>query len=54
MNLLNVLGYEIDLNMFNDAEVLEKGLQTLIGEKVALNKKTSGKGFINYSFEGGE
>lgn len=54
MNLLNVLGYEIDLTMFNDAEVLEKGLQTLIGEKVTLNKKTSGKGFINYSFEGGE
>lgn len=54
MNLLNSLNYEIDLNMFNDAEVLEKGLQTLIGEKATLTKKTSGKGFINYSFGGGE
>lgn len=54
MKLLNALGYEIDLAMFNSTETMFEGLKALIGETVTFNKTTSNGGFINYSFKGGE
>lgn len=53
MRLVSSMGYEIDLNMFNDKETIVEGLQPLIGETTVLSKQTSKNGFINYSFKGG-
>lgn len=52
MKLIKSLGYEIDLQMFNDKNTIEAGLQSLIGERTILSKQTSKGGFINYSFKG--
>lgn len=54
MRLVSSMGYEIDLNMFNDKDTIVEGLQPLIGETTILSKQTSKNGFINYSFKGGE
>lgn len=53
MNLINACGYDVDVAMFNTYESIEEGLQELVGSNVFLEKKTSGKGFIDYSFYNG-
>lgn len=53
MRLVSSMGYEVDLNMFNDKNSIIEGLQPLIGETTILTKQTSKNGFINYSFKGG-
>ena len=53
MNLINACGYDVDVAMFNTYESIEEGLQELVGSNVFLEKKTSGKGFIDYSFNNG-
>lgn len=53
MRLVSSMGYEIDLNMFNDKDSIVEGLQPLMGETTILSKQTSKNGFINYSFKGG-
>lgn len=50
MKLINSCGYDIDVAMFSDVESIEQGLQELIGNSLYLEKKTSKKGFIDYSF----
>ena len=50
MKLINSCGYDIDVAMFNDVESIEEGLQELVGSTLYLDKKTSKKGFVNYSF----
>lgn len=50
MKLINSCGYDIDVSMFNDVESIEQGLQELVGNSLYLDKKTSKKGFIDYSF----
>ena len=50
MKLINSCGYDIDVAMFNDVESIEEGLQELVGSNLFLNKKTSKKGFVDYSF----
>ncbi len=54
MNLITVLGYTVQLDMFADKESILNTLKEVIGETTILSKKTSAKGFINYSFKGGE
>ena len=50
MKLINSCGYDIDVAMFSDVESIEQGLQELVGNSLYLEKKTSKKGFIDYSF----
>lgn len=50
MKLINSCGYDIDVAMFNDVESIEEGLQELVGSALYLDKKTSKKGFVDYSF----
>lgn len=50
MKLINSCGYDIDVAMFNDVETIEEGLQELVGSNLFLDKKTSKKGFVDYSF----
>lgn len=50
MNLINSCGYDIDVSMFNSYESIEQGLQELLGSNIFLIKKTSGKGFVDYTF----
>ena len=50
MKLINSCGYDIDVAMFSDVESIEQGLQELIGNSLYLEKKTSKKGFVDYSF----
>ena len=50
MKLINSCGYDIDVAMFSDVESIEEGLQELVGSNLFLNKKTSKKGFVDYSF----
>ena len=50
MKLINSCGYGIDVAMFNDVESIEEGLQELVGSTLYLDKKTSKKGFVDYSF----
>ena len=50
MKLINSCGYDIDVDMFSDVESIEQGLQELVGNSLYLEKKTSKKGFIDYSF----
>lgn len=50
MKLINSCGYDIDVSIFSDLETLEQGLQELVGNNLYLDKKTSKKGFIDYSF----
>lgn len=50
MKLIDACGFELDLAMFNNKTTIEEGLQNTVGSTLMLNKKTSAKGFINYSF----
>ena len=50
MKLINSCGYDIDVAMFTDVESIEQGLQELVGNSLYLEKKTSKKGFVDYSF----
>lgn len=50
MKLINSCGYDIDVAMFSDVESIEQGLQELVGNSLYLEKKTSNKGFVDYSF----
>lgn len=50
MKLINSCGYDIDVAMFNDVDTIEEGLQELVGSNLFLDKKTSKKGFVDYSF----
>lgn len=54
MTLIDAAGYTIDPGMFSDTGSIVEGLQSLIGSTIILVKKTSGKGYINYSFEGSD
>ena len=50
MKLINSCGYDVDVAMFSDVESIEEGLQELVGSTLYLDKKTSKKGFVDYSF----
>ena len=50
MKSINSCGYDVDVSMFNDVESIEQGLQELVGNSLYLDKKTSKKGFVDYSF----
>ena len=50
MKLINSCGYDVDVAMFSDVESIEEGLQELVGSNLFLDKKTSKKGFVDYSF----
>lgn len=50
MKLINSCGYDVDVAMFSDVESIEQGLQELVGNSLYLEKKTSKKGFVDYSF----
>ena len=50
MKLINSCGYDVDVSMFSDVESIEEGLQELVGSNLFLDKKTSKKGFVDYSF----
>ena len=47
-------GYEVDVNMFTDLDTLNEALQPLVGSVCILNKATSKKGFVSYTFSNGE
>lgn len=51
MSLVDACGFNLEVSMFNDKDSILEGLQNIIGSTVKLVKKTSTKGFINYSFE---
>lgn len=50
MKLINSCGYDVDVAMFSDVDSIEEGLQELVGSNLFLDKKTSKKGFVDYSF----
>ena len=50
MKLINSCGYDIDVSMFSDVESIEQGLQELVGNSLYLDKTTSKKGFLDYTF----
>ena len=50
MKLINSCGYDVDVAMFSDVESIEEGLQEVVGSNLFLEKKTSKKGFVDYSF----
>lgn len=54
MKFVNACGYEVDVNMFTDLDTLNEALQPLIGSVCILNKTTSKKGFVSYTFNNGE
>lgn len=54
MKFVNACGYEVDVNMFTDLETLNEALQPLVGSVCILNKATSKKGFVSYTFSNGE
>lgn len=54
MKFVNACGYEVDVNMFTDLDTLNEALQPLVGSVCILNKATSKKGFISYTFSNGE
>ena len=54
MKFVNACGYEVDVNMFTDLETLNEALQPLVGSVCVLNKATSKKGFVSYTFSNGE
>lgn len=54
MKFVNACGYEVDVNMFTDLDTLNKALQSLVGSVCILNKATSKKGFVSYTFSNGE
>lgn len=51
MSLVDACGFNLEVSMFNDKDSILEGLQNIVGSTVKLVKKTSTKGFINYSFE---
>ena len=54
MKFVNACGYEVDVNMFTDLDTLNEALQPLVGSVCILNKATSKKGFVSYTFSNGE
>ena len=54
MKFVNACGYEVDVNMFTDLDTLNEALQPLVGSVCILNKTTSKKGFVSYTFSNGE
>lgn len=54
MKFVNACGYEVDVNMFTDLDTLNEALQPLVGSVCILNKSTSKKGFVSYTFNNGE
>ena len=54
MKFVNACGYEVDVNMFTDLDTLNEALQPLVGSVCVLNKATSKKGFVSYTFSNGE
>ena len=54
MKFVNACGYEVDVNMFTDLDTLNEALQPLVGSVCILNKTTSKKGFVSYTFNNGE
>ena len=54
MKFVNACGYEVDVNMFTDLDMLNEALQPLVGSVCILNKTTSKKGFVSYTFSNGE
>ena len=54
MKFVNACGYEVDVNMFTDLDTLNEALQPLVGSVCVLNKTTSKKGFVSYTFSNGE
>lgn len=54
MKFVNACGYEVDVNMFTDLDTLNEALQPLVGSVCILNKSTSKKGFVSYTFSNGE
>lgn len=54
MKFVNACGYEVDANMFTDLDTLNEALQPLVGSVCILNKATSKKGFVSYTFSNGE
>ena len=54
MKFVNACGYEVDVNMFTDLDTLNEALQQLVGSVCILNKATSKKGFVSYTFSNGE
>lgn len=51
MQLITACGYSLDAEAFSSFQTIEANLQELIGSEIMLHKKTSSKGYINYSFE---
>ena len=54
MKFVNACGYEVNVNMFTDLDTLNEVLQPLVGSVCILNKTTSKKGFVSYTFSNGE
>lgn len=54
MKFVNACGYEVDVNMFTDLDTLNEALQPLVGSVCVLNKTTSKKGFVSYTFSNAE
>ena len=54
MKFVNACGYEVDVNMFTDLDTLNEALQPLVGSVCILNKATSKKGVVSYTFSNGE
>ena len=54
MKFVNACGYEVDVTMFTDLDTLNEALQPLVGSVCILNKATSKKGFVSYTFSNGE
>ena len=54
MKFVNACGYEVDVTMFTDLDTLNEALQPLVGSVCILNKTTSKKGFVSYTFSNGE
>ena len=54
MQLITACGYTLDAGAFASFETIETNLQEVIGSEIILHKKTSSKGYINYTFGGEE
>ena len=54
MQVISSFGYTPSVDMFETYEILASTLSdNLVNSQVKLNKKTSSKGFINYTLDGG-
>lgn len=54
MKLIDALGYEVDISVFEDKNTIINAISEMIGETVIYVKTTSKNDFVTHSFKKGE